>query len=56
VRVVKEAADPLGATPGTPGLLVVRTSLAGDGRVVEYDHEYWRHDAIRIHVDLKVQT
>ena len=43
-------------TPGTPGLLVVRTSLAGDGRVVEYDHEYWRHDAIRVHVDLKVQT
>jgi hypothetical protein len=41
--------------PGTPGLLVVRTSLSADGRVVEYDHEYWRHDAIRVHVDLKVQ-
>lgn len=54
--LVKQAADTLGVKPGTPGLLVVRTSLAADGRVVEYDREYWRHDAIRIHVDLKVQT
>jgi DNA-binding GntR family transcriptional regulator len=54
--LVKKAADALGVKPGTPGLLVVRTSLAADGRVVEYDHEYWRHDAIRVHVDLKVQT
>lgn len=49
------AADALGVKPGTPGLLVVRTSLAADGRVVEYDHEYWRHDAIRVHVDLDVR-
>jgi DNA-binding GntR family transcriptional regulator len=54
--LVKQAADALGVKPGTPGLLVVRTSLAADGRVVEYDQEYWRHDAIRIHVDLKVQA
>ena len=52
--LVKQTADALGVKPGTPGLLVVRTSLAADGRIVEYDHEYWRHDAIRIHVDLKV--
>ena len=49
------AAEALGVKPGTPGLLVVRTSLAADGSVVEYDHEYWRHDAIRIHVDLDVR-
>jgi len=54
--LVKQAADALGVKPGTPGLLVVRTSLAADGRVVEYDQEYWRHDAIRIHVDLSVQA
>jgi DNA-binding GntR family transcriptional regulator len=53
--LVKQAADALGVKPGTPGLLVVRTSLAADSRVVEYDHEYWRHDAIRVHVDLQVQ-
>lgn len=53
--LVKFAADALGVKPGTPGLLVVRTSIAADGRVVEYDQEYWRHDAIRVHVDLAVQ-
>jgi DNA-binding GntR family transcriptional regulator len=54
--LVKLAADALGVKPGTPGLLVVRTSLAADGRVVEYDQEYWRHDAIRVHVDLDVRA
>ena len=54
--LVKQVADTLNVKPGTPGLLVVRTSLAADGRVVEYDQEYWRHDAIRIHVDVKVQA
>lgn len=49
------AAEALGVKPGTPGLLVERTSLAADGSVVEYDHEYWRHDAIRVHVDLQVR-
>ncbi|WP_245656111.1 UTRA domain-containing protein [Novosphingobium naphthalenivorans] len=38
-----------------PGLLVVRTSLDQQGRVVEYDQEYWRHDSIRVHVDLTVK-
>jgi DNA-binding GntR family transcriptional regulator len=54
--LVKFAAEALGVKPGTPGLLVVRTSLAEDGRVVEYDHEYWRHDAIRVHIDLNVRS
>ncbi|MEJ2411060.1 MAG: UTRA domain-containing protein [Novosphingobium sp.] len=53
--LVKEAADALGVKSGTPGLLVVRTSFDGEGRVVEYDQEYWRHDAIRVHVDLNVR-
>lgn len=53
--LVKFAAEALGVKPGTPGLLVVRISLAEDGRIVEYDHEYWRHDAIRVHVDLDVR-
>jgi len=54
--LVKEAADALGVKSCTPGLLVVRTSLDASGRVVEYDQEYWRHDAIRVHVDLNVRT
>ncbi|HEY0596756.1 UTRA domain-containing protein [Sphingopyxis sp.] len=54
--LTREAADALGAKSGTPGLLVVRTSFDPDGRVVEYDQEYWRHDSIRVHVDLNVRT
>lgn len=45
-------AEMLDAKPGTPGLLVVRISFNADERVIEYDHEYWRHDAIRVLVDL----
>ncbi|WP_448661296.1 UTRA domain-containing protein [Sphingomonas sp. CJ20] len=53
--LVGSMAQALGVKPGTPGLLVVRTCFGADGRVVEYDHEYWRHDAIRVHVDVDVR-
>lgn len=53
--LVKHVADALGVKPGTPGLLVVRTSFTAGGRVVEYDHEYWRHDAINVHVNIDVE-
>jgi DNA-binding GntR family transcriptional regulator len=52
--LVREAAEALGVKSGTPGLLVVRTSYDAKARVVEFDQEYWRHDAIRVHVDLSV--
>lgn len=52
--LVKDEAVALGVKSGTPGLLVERTSFAADGRVVEYDREYWRHDAIVIGVDIGV--
>jgi DNA-binding GntR family transcriptional regulator len=54
--LVREAAEALGVKSGTPGLLVVRTSFDKAGCVVEYDQEYWRSDAIRIHVDLRVRA
>lgn len=54
--LVRGVAETLGVKSGTPGLLVVRTSFDATGRVVEYDQEHWRHDAIRLHVDLKVRT
>lgn len=54
--LIKEVADGLSVKSGTPGLLVVRTSFDNAGRVVEYDQEYWRHDAIRVHVDLNVRA
>ncbi len=52
--LVKDVADALSVKPGTPGLLLVRTGILADGSVLEYDQEYWRHDAIRVHVDLKM--
>lgn len=52
----KEAAEALGTKPGAPSLIVVRTSFDDSGRVVEYDQEFWRHDAIRVHVDLSVRS
>jgi DNA-binding GntR family transcriptional regulator len=42
----------LAAKPGAPGLLIVRTSFDALGRAVEYDREVWRHDAVRLHVDI----
>jgi DNA-binding GntR family transcriptional regulator len=53
--LVRSAAERLGVKSGTPGLLVIRTSTDRTGRIVEYDHEYWRADAIRIKVDLAVR-
>jgi len=42
----------LAAKPGAPGLLIVRTSFDALGRAVEYDREVWRHDAVRLHIDI----
>jgi DNA-binding GntR family transcriptional regulator len=53
--LVRGVAETLGVKSGTPGLLVVRTSFDGEGRVVEHDQEYWCHDAVRVHVDLHVR-
>ena len=48
-------AEALRLKPGLPGLAVQRTSYDAQGRVVEYDHEHWRHDAVRISVDTRVR-
>lgn len=48
-------AEALRLKPGLPGLAVQRTSYDAQGRVVEYDHEHWRHDAVRISVDIRVR-
>jgi len=42
----------LAAKPGAPGLLIVRTSFDALGRAVEYDREVWRHDAVRLQIDI----
>jgi DNA-binding GntR family transcriptional regulator len=43
----------LAAKPGAPGLLIVRTSFDTLGRAVEYDREVWRHDAVRLRIDIR---
>jgi len=48
-------AEALRLKPGLPGLAVQRISYDAQGRVVEYDHEHWRHDAVRISVDIRVR-
>jgi DNA-binding GntR family transcriptional regulator len=53
--LVKEAAELLGVKSGTPGLKLTRTIFNAAGRVVEYDREYWRHDAIRVSVDISLK-
>ncbi|MEW6167787.1 MAG: UTRA domain-containing protein [Pseudomonadota bacterium] len=45
-------AEALRVVPGTPGLYLTRRSLDAAGRVVEYDQEFWRHDAIAVHVNV----
>jgi DNA-binding GntR family transcriptional regulator len=52
--LVRDEAAALGVKPGTPGFMVERTSFSADGKIVEYDHEYWRRDAFVISFDLSV--
>jgi DNA-binding GntR family transcriptional regulator len=52
--LVKAEAQELSAKSGTPGLSVIRTSYDALDRVVEYDEEYWRHDAIQVNVDISI--
>lgn len=48
-------AEALRVKSGLPGLAVQRVSYDAQGRVVEFDREYWRHDAVRISVDIRVR-
>lgn len=50
--LIRDEAEALKVKSGLPGLSVVRTSYDAQGRVVEFDREYWRHDALKISVDI----
>lgn len=49
-----DEASALHIKTGLPGLRVRRISFDARGRVVEYDVEHWRHDALKISVDTRV--
>lgn len=53
--LTRDTAEALRVRSGLPGLSVVRTSYDGNDRVVEFDLEYWRHDALKISVDIRVR-
>ena len=46
-------AEALGVAAGTPSLYLSRAIFDQFNRVVEIDQEFWRHDAIDIHVSAK---
>lgn len=46
-----EVAQALTLAEGSPILLIFRINYDQLGRIIDCDHEYWRHDAIRITVD-----
>ncbi|MFR0688043.1 UTRA domain-containing protein [Enterobacterales bacterium AE_CKDN230030158-1A_HGKHYDSX7] len=51
--LVEAQAAPLQLTPGAPGLFVERSSFLADGRLVEWDQEFWRSDALEIVIDAR---
>jgi DNA-binding GntR family transcriptional regulator len=46
-----EVAQALTLAEGSPILLVFRINYDQHGHIIDCDHEYWRHDAIRVTVD-----
>lgn len=53
--LIRDEAEALRVKSGLPGLSVTRTSFDAKGRVVEFDREHWRHDALRVSVDIRVR-
>lgn len=51
--LVEVRATPLQLTPGSPGLYVERASYVEGGRLVEWDQEFWRSDALEIVIDAR---
>lgn len=47
-----EAAANLKAAPGSPGLCITRVNRDQHGRIIDCDVEYWRHDAVRVRVEV----
>jgi DNA-binding GntR family transcriptional regulator len=53
--LTRHEATALRVKSGLPGLSVVRTSYDAQGRIVEFDRESWRHDALKVIVDIRVR-
>jgi DNA-binding GntR family transcriptional regulator len=53
--LTRHEAAALRVKSGLPGLSVVRTSSDAQGRIVEFDREFWRNDALKVIVDIRVR-
>ena len=53
--LTRDEAEALRVKSGLPGLNLERTCYNAQGRVVEFDREYWRHDALKVSVDIRVR-
>jgi len=51
VAAYGDVAQQLNVTVGSPILMIKRINYDQHGMLVDCDHEYWRHDAVRIVVD-----
>jgi DNA-binding GntR family transcriptional regulator len=52
----RQAAAPLKVAEGTPALHITRVNCDQHGRLIDCDLEFWRHDAIRVCVDVPDRT
>jgi DNA-binding GntR family transcriptional regulator len=48
----KSQAQALGVAAGMPSLCISREIRDQFDRIIEFDQEFWRHDALEINVDL----
>ena len=53
--LIGSQAEALGVAVGTPGLYLSRTSFDQFNNVIEFDQEFWRHEALEIYVDVPSQ-
>jgi len=51
--LIEDQATPLQLTSGSAGLYVERASYSAGGRLVEWDQEFWRSDALEIVIDAR---
>ena len=55
-RPTTEQAELLGVEPGSPLLLITRTSFTEDGVAVEFSRDYHRSDRARIRIKSRVES
>ena len=55
-QATDQQAEILGVNPGSPLLLITRTSFSEEGVAVEFSHDYHRSDRTRIRIKSRVES